>query len=300
MSKKELRGVIPALITPMAEDGQVDFDVLAKQAEYLSNAGVHGFFVNGTTAEGPILSRAEKREAVRIVRDASGGRQAICAACIAPSAGQAVEEIGDIEDISPDYIVCVTPFYFPVTQEVIIEHFEKISRSTGIPVIFYDIPHHTGNPIAVETRLELVRRGIGAGFKDSTGNFITFSKSVLECPNPDFAWIQGDDLLDSYSVEIGAKGVVTGLSNITPEPYVELFRAAEAGDRAGMIEAQRKINRIAKVIPAAGGRVIAGIKSAVALLGRCEPWLRHKGLTASGPESAAVQKVVESLTFLDR
>ncbi len=300
MSKKELGGVIPALITPMNENGKVDFDLLSQQAQFLSDAGVHGFFVNGTTAEGPILTRTEKKEAVRVVKEASGGRQAICAACIAPSADQAIEEVRDLESVEPDYIVCVTPFYFPVNQAAIIDHYEKISKSTDLPLIFYDIPQHTGNPIAIETRFELIRRGLGVGFKDSTGNFVNFSRSIYESPKTDFIWIQGDDFLDAYSVEVGAKGVVTGLSNITPEPYLELFRRAEANDRAGMIDVQKRINAMAGVIGAANGRVIAGIKSAVAYLGRCEPWLRHRRLTCTDAETAAVRKVVDALAFLKR
>ncbi len=300
MSKKELRGVIPALITPMKKDGSVDYKAMEKNVDFLAEAGVHGFFVNGTTSEGPILSRTEKRESVRVVKETSRGRQAICAACIAPSATLVIEEIRDLEPIEPDYIVCVSPFYYPVSQDVILDHYEQICRSTAIPVIFYDIPQHTHNPIELNTRFELLRRGIGAGFKDSTGNFVTFSRSVLEGKRDGFAWIQGDDLLDAYSIEIGAKGVVTGLSNISPEPYLELFRLAEKDDRAGMIEVQKKINRIAGVIAAAGGRVIPGIKAAVSYLGRCEPWLRLSGLTATDAEIAAVHKVVDSIPGLKK
>jgi len=297
MEKKQRRlgGIIPALITPMKESGQIDYAAMEKNIDFLSQSGVHGFFVNGTTAEGPILSRAEKKESVRLVKELSAGRQAVCAACIAPEASLVIEEIRELEPIEPDYVVCVTPFYFPVSQEVILDHYEKICRSTELPVIFYDIPHHTYNPISLDTRKELVKRGIGVGFKDSTGNFVLFSRSVTENDNDQFVWIQGDDLLDAYSVQIGAKGVVTGLSNISPKPYVDLFAHAERRDWDGMLEAQKRINRMGEVITAAGGRVIPGIKAAMAYQGRCEPWLRHKGLTATDAETTVIKHVMDSL-----
>jgi len=299
MSSKELRGVIPALITPMKKDGSVDFASMEKNVAYLSAAGVHGFFVNGTTSEGPILSRAEKKECVRLVKSVSGGKQAVCAACIAPSANLVVEEIKDIESVGPDYVVCVTPFYYPVSQAVIIDHFTKICGSTELPVIFYDIPQHTHNPIDLATRMALVEAGLGVGMKDSSGDFAEFSRSVLSCPKKDFIWIQGSDLLDAYSLGIGAKGMVTGLSNITPKPYLDLVACAERGDLAGLVKIQARINEIARVIPAAGGRVIAAIKAAVAHLGRCEPWLRHTALTATKGETDAVVAVLRGIPDLE-
>jgi 4-hydroxy-tetrahydrodipicolinate synthase len=298
MSSKELKGVIPALITPMKEDGTIDMAAMERNTAYLADSGVQGFFVNGTTSEGPILSRSEKRESVRLVKSVSGGRQAICAACIAPSANLVIEEIHDLEPIEPDYIVCVTPFYFPVNQQVIFEHYSQIAKSTKIPIIFYDIPQHTRNPIELETRIRLVESGLGAGLKDSSGDFAAFSKALLASPKKDFAWIQGDDMLDAYSMAIGARGMVTGLSNINPGPYLKLFELAQKGDVQGLIATQAKINEIGRVIPAAGGRVIAAIKAAVAHLGRCEPWLRFTGLTANDTERAAVNAVVDGLQEL--
>lgn len=295
MAQKELRGVIPALITPMKQDGSVDWKSMEANVDYLSKAGVHGFFVNGTTAEGPILTRSEKREAVRLVKEVSGGKQTICAACIAPAVSLVLEEVADIAPLEPDYIVCVAPFYYPVPQRVIIDHFTRICASTDIPVIFYDIPQHTHNPVELPTRLALVESGSGAGFKDSSGDFVAFSRSILGTRRKDFAWIQGDDLLDGYSMGIGAKGVVSGLSNITPKHHLELIELAERGEFAQLLEIQKKINRLAGVIPAAGGRVIAGIKAATARLGRGEPWLRHTGLTVDERERAAVFAVIDEL-----
>lgn len=298
MTRKELRGVIPALITPMRKDGSIDYDAMEANVAFLSRSGVHGFFVNGTTSEGPILSRAEKHETVRIVKSVSEGRQTICAACIAPSANLAIEEIRDIAALEPDYVVCVAPFYYQVPQEAIVDHFTRICASTDIPVIFYDIPQHTRNPIEVPTRFALINAGLGVAMKDSSGDFSGFSRSLLGCERKDFVWIQGDDMLDSYSMAIGARGIVSGLANVAPKPFIELVECAERGDLTGLFRIQEKINALAEILPAVGGRVIPAIKAAVSYLGRCEPWLRHTALTASESETAALVKIVDGLHSL--
>jgi dihydrodipicolinate synthase/N-acetylneuraminate lyase len=298
MATKELRGIIPAVITPIKPDGTMDIAAMEAQVEYLASGGVHGFFVNGTTSEGPILSRKEKREAVRIVRQVSAGRQAICAACIAPSASLVIEEIREIEDLEPDYIVSVAPFYFAASQDGIIDHYRQVAAATKIPLIFYDIPQHTHNPIAIATRFRMIDLGYGVGFKDSSGDFATFSRCVFGSPRKDFAWIQGDDLLDACSMLIGARGIVTGLSNITPVPYVELFAALAKNDTRACIEAQRKITALWNVIPAANGRVIAAIKAAVARRTGGSRVLRQQQQTATDAEAAAVARVLDGIPGL--
>lgn len=114
--KTHLRGVIPAVITPFDDGGEVDRPALAAQTEYLSSAGVHGFFVAGSTAEGGLLTTRQKRVVFETVRDASGGKQFLCLACIRPSTRQVLEEMGDLADLEPDYLVAVTPFYERVGQ----------------------------------------------------------------------------------------------------------------------------------------------------------------------------------------
>ncbi|RKX91337.1 MAG: hypothetical protein DRZ90_15165, partial [Spirochaetes bacterium] len=108
---RNLQGLIPAIITPVAEDGEPDLDLLRKQTEYLSSSGAHGFFVGGTTAEGAFLSTEQKREIFRVVKAVSKGRQFLCLAALQPSTAQVVKEMHTLGDLEPDYFVAVTPYY---------------------------------------------------------------------------------------------------------------------------------------------------------------------------------------------
>ena len=135
-----LRGVIPAIITPMNEDGSIDFASLEKQAAYLSEAGVHGFFIGGTTAEGAYLSTEEKGEVFKVVRRVTGGKQFLCAAYIQPSTAAVLGEMRALEASRPEFVVAVTPYYLSMRQEDILAHYRRIAAAAPAPLILYNIP----------------------------------------------------------------------------------------------------------------------------------------------------------------
>ena len=295
--KKALAGIIPALITPLNEDGSVEYAVLEKQVDYLSSAGVHGFFVNGSTGEGPYLTTEEKLEVYKTVKNVSQGRQFLCAACIQPTTQATLEEIRRFEQLEPEYIVAVTPYYFGVSQNVIKKHYLQIAQATDIPVIIYNIPQCTHNKIELDTVLELAATRKFAGTKDSSGDFISFTKAVYSDSPADFAWIQGEDLLDGPSLLVGADGFVTGLGNIWIDPYIEMYQAKEQGQLEQLNTIQKKINALFEVIDVTG-TVIPAIKSATALLGRSTHWMRLAGQTLDADNIAKLTTVLEKLHLL--
>ena len=294
----QLKGIIPAVITPLAENGNVDFTSLEKQVAYLSAAGVHGFFVNGSTGEGPYLTAQEKIDVFKLVKEVSNGRQFLCAACLQPSTSLVLEEIRRIEALEPDFIVTITPYYFSVSQEVIKTHYRQIAQSTDIPVIIYDIPQCTYNKIALDTILELASSQEFAGIKDSSGDFITFTRAIYSDTPPNFSWIQGEDLLDGPSLSVGADGLVTGLGNVWIDPYMELYQAKEQGALEKFNDFQKKINALYKVIQVTGGKVIPAIKAGAALLGRSQKWMKMTTLSLNENEILHVKEVLMELELL--
>ncbi len=297
MSAKELRGVIPALISPMRDGGELDLESLEKHVGYLSEAGVHGFFVAGTTAEGAYLTTAEKRAAFQVVRQVTAGRQFLCLACICPSTPLVLEEMRALSDLKPDYWVAVTPYYMKVSQADILAHYREVGKAANAPVIVYNIPGNTHNPIALETVVELAAGKPFAGTKDSSGDFISFSRGVLSGGTRGFVWIQGEDYLHGPSMLIGAGGMVSGLGNVDIRPYVQMYAAAQKQDWETVRECQRRINRLYAVIRVAGGRVGAAIKAGVEHYGRCRRRMRIRSMTLAHEEAAGV---VEALREFER
>jgi 4-hydroxy-tetrahydrodipicolinate synthase len=291
----KLKGVIPAIITPMNEQGKVEFDLLEKQAAYLSEAGVHGFFIGGTTAEGAYLSTKEKGEAFKLVRRVSGGKQFLCAAYIQPSTSAVLEEMKALEATEPDFIVAVTPYYLAMGQADIVEHYRRVAEAATAPLILYNIPGNTHNPIALETVLELAEDKNIVGIKDSTGNFIGFSRGVLGESPEGFVWIQGEDYLDGPSLMIGCHGIVTGLGNSRIEPYIKMYKTAQEGDWDTVRECQARINELYGIIRLCGNS-IAAAKAASELAGRGSRWMRQKSQSltdAQMKEAAAILKAFD-------
>jgi 4-hydroxy-tetrahydrodipicolinate synthase len=294
-TEKALKGIIPAVIIPMRKDGTIHEALLEKQVTYLSKAGVHGFLINGTTGEGPFLSRDEKRRTFVVIRRASKRKQFLCLTCMQPSTELTLDEIIAFESLQPDFVVVTAPFYFTVSQKEIVHHFEKIAERSPFPVIAYNIPQCTHNKMDYETMLEICSMEKVVGLKDSSGDFITFSRVVRRRGKREFAWIQGEDSLDAESLILGASGVVTGLGNVWIEPYVQMYRAAEEGDFRRVQEFQKKINQLYKVLHVAGNKTIPAIKAATFLLGRGEKWLKPPLLPLNDDELSRVKKVLANL-----
>lgn len=288
---KQLKGVIPAIITPMNEQGKIDYSLLEKHVAYLSQAEVHGFFVGGTTAEGAYLSTEEKGEVFKVVRRVAEGRQFLCAAYIQPSTDAVLEQMRELESTEPDYVVAVTPYYLSMRQQDILEHYRRIVAAAPAPLILYSIPGNTHNPIALETVLELAEEKNIVGIKDSTGNFIDFSRGVLG-PSPEgFVWIQGEDYLDGPSLMIGCHGIVTGLGNARIEPYIQIYKAAREGDWQTVRKCQVRINILYGIIRLCGNS-IAAAKAAAELSGRGNRWMRQRSQSLSDGQMKEVAAIL--------
>jgi 4-hydroxy-tetrahydrodipicolinate synthase len=264
-------GIIPAVITPIHKDGKIHEKLLEKQVAYLSDAGVHGFLINGTTGEGAFLSREERKRNL------------------------VVDEIAAFESLQPDFIVVTTPYYFTVSQEEIIRHFREIASRSPFPVIVYNIPQCTFNKIEYDAMLEISSLENVAGLKDSSGDFVTFSRVMLCGTKKNFALLQGEDYLNADSLMIGSPGIVTGLGNVWIEPYIEIYQAAQKGDFSRVREIQVKINKLYEVIRTAGDRVVPAIKGAASLFGRSEKWVKAPMLPLEEEELSRVLKILRDL-----
>jgi 4-hydroxy-tetrahydrodipicolinate synthase len=276
----ELGGIIPAVVTPMDEDGKVDFDAYERQISFLADSGVHGFFINGTTGEGPYLSKDERRECFRLAAAAREKDQFLCLAAISASTRDVVQEVREFDALEPDYFVVVPPYYYGFDGRNIERHFLTVASATERPLILYNIPQRTHNNVFAADLNSLVEAGRFAGIKDSSGDFIRFS-SMIHTTNGSFKWIQGEDLLDAPSLLAGAHGIVSGLCNILPQPYLDMYAAIQAGNLPTVTDRQLQINTLAGIIEAADGKVIPAIKCAMSVRDRCQEWSRVESFPLS-------------------
>jgi len=297
-NKKKLEGIIPALILPVNEKGKINFNFFEKQVNYLFSAGINGLFINGTTGEGAWLSTEEKVQIFKLVKEISEGKIFLCAACLQPSTELVIKEIEAFEKLEPDYIVAVTPYYYSISQDIIIEHFKKIADFSSVPLILYNIPQCTHNKIELSTILKLAKEENIAGIKDSSGDFISFTRGMYAQVTESFSWIQGEDYLDGPSFNCGADGLVTGLGNVFIEPYIQMYKEAKKGNATKVNEMQKKINKLYEIIQISGGKVIPAIKAGVTLLGRSTKWMKLSSLSLDDEEIRKVEKILINLSLL--
>jgi 4-hydroxy-tetrahydrodipicolinate synthase len=276
----------------------VDYRLLEKQLDYLVQAGADGLFLNGTTGEGAWLPTAEKAEVLRAAKGVVAGRCFLAAACLQPSTPEVLEEMRVMLKLEPDFVVAVAPYYYAVGQEALEAHFRELARACPVPLILYNIPQCTHNPLALETILALAREPNIAGIKDSSGDFVAFCRGLAAGSPPGFAWIMGEDYLDGPAMLTGADGIVSGLSNVWAGFHAGLVRAARAGDREGVLANQAGIHKLYGIHRACGGKVIPVLKAGAALFGRCTRRMRLPSLDLGDAEAAAVRRVLEELGLL--
>lgn len=292
-SSRRLRGIVPAITTPFTESGEVDHAMLERQVSYLSEAGAHGIFACGGTGEGAYLTLPERREILRTVRAVLGTEKILCAAALAPSTQEVLAQLRMLADSGADYVVAAAPYYYAMRQADLLDHFRRIAEEAFAPLIAYNIPSATHNPMTANTMVELSGIPNIAGVKDSSGDFVLLSRALLAEHAPDFSWFVGEDYLCAPALLCGADGVVSGLANARVEPYVAMFQAHERGDSAGVLGAQARINQLYELVHAVG-RGNPAIKAAAALAGRSTYMMRVGTQTVTEPERAAVAEILHA------
>lgn len=200
--------------------------------------------------------------------------------------------VGNDEYGKPDYFVSTPPYYHAMTQGDILAHYKAVTSSATAPVIIYNIPSTTHHMIELDTVYQLEKLPNVAGIKDSSGNFIQFSRGLLGRRSDDFAWIQGEDYLCAPAMLCGGDGVVTGLSNARVEPFVQMYRAYECGDFDQVKECQQRINVLYKIVHQFGNG-IASIKAATELAGRGSRYLRQSSMNLNDEQVRMIAQLLD-------
>lgn len=227
-------GTYTALVTPFRQ-GKVDEDALRRLVEWQVRSGVDGLVPVGTTGESPTLSVEEHVAVIGIVVKAARGRVKVMAGTGANCTREAIELTRAAEDAGADASLQVAPYYNKPTQEGLYRHFKAIASATKLPLILYSIPGRCGVEIGLDTcrRLATDCRTI-VGIKEAGGTPERVSQ--LRALLPRFTILSGDDSLTLPFMAVGAQGVISVVSNVTPR---EVARMVSAFARGRVKEAQR-------------------------------------------------------------
>jgi 4-hydroxy-tetrahydrodipicolinate synthase len=214
LTKEDLRGAFTALVTPFTSTGEVDFDALRALVEFNIEEGINGLVPVGTTGESPTLNNDEHDEVIRVVVDQAAGRVPVIAGTGSNSTAEAVRLTEEAANSGANAALIVNPYYNKPNQLGLLKHFQEIGK-VGLPVVLYNIPGRTGITMDAKTIAAIHKEFPWIiAVKEATGSL---DQTTLIKTLSDIVVLSGDDSLTLPLMSVGASGVISVLSNLSPK-----------------------------------------------------------------------------------
>src|SRR5262245_17992381 len=224
-------GSIVAIVTPMQDDGRLDYERFKTLIDFHIEQGTDGIVVVGTTGESPTVDFDEHKELIRAAVAHARGRIPVIAGTGGNSTAEAIELTESAKNAGAYAALSVVPYYNKPTQEGMYRHFRTIAESVDIPLILYNVPGRTVADLANETTLKLAQVPGIVGIKDATANIERGSELLKPAPR-NFTVYSGDDASGLALMYLGAKGIISVTANVAPRLMHEMCAAGLAGDAA--------------------------------------------------------------------
>ena len=233
-------GAAVAIVTPMYADGTVNLDELGRFLDYQIANGTDAVVICGTTGESATLTHEEHTEAIRYTVQKVAGRIPVIAGTGSNDTAYAVRLSLEAQKAGADALLCVTPYYNKTSQTGLIRHFNYIADRVELPIILYNVPSRTGVNIKPETYLELSRHPRIVAAKEANGDLSAAARTAALCGDALTLYSGNDDQIVPL-LSLGAKGVVSVLSNVMPRQAHDICARFLAGDAAGARDLQLEL-----------------------------------------------------------
>jgi len=268
---KNLRGVLPALITPLTHEGTVDEPGIRRLVEHVLAGGVNGLLPLGSTGETTSLDEPARRRVLSAVMEAAAGRVPVICGVAQTHLAAVRAELAAAAGMGALAALVAPPFYYPIDQATVLDFYRRLASSSPLPILVYNIPQNTKVVIEPATLGTLAHEGAVVGIKDSSRDFEYFERVLLATRDlPGFRVFTGSDTMLLAAVAMGGAGTICGAANVAPSLVVSVYQAAAAGewDRARI----RQDRLVELVMAVREGVFPAAIKAGVAMQGICEPY----------------------------
>lgn len=285
-----LKGSLVALITPMYQDGSINYEQLHDLIDWHIENGTDGIVAVGTTGESATLPVEEHLAVIEATVKHVNKRVPVIAGTGANNTVEAIALSKAAEQAGADYTLSVVPYYNKPSQEGIYQHFKAIAEATSIPMIIYNVPGRTVVSMSNDTILRLAEIPNIVGVKEASGNIGNNIELINSVPEG-FAVFSGDDPTGLPFMLCGGHGVVTVAANVAPKLFADMCRAALEGD----IATARRLNE--QLIPIYNTMFCepspAAPKWGLSLLGKCEPHVRLPLVALTEAGQAKVRAALE-------
>ncbi len=285
-SSTEFDGVWTALITPFLESDEIDWSAFEGLLQLQKDAGVTGVVIAGSTGEGSTLTAQEKLALIRKAKAFLGDNVRVMANVGGSSTRQSVELAKLAADAGADSLLVVTPPYNKPTLNGLMLHYETIGNATSLPICLYHVPSRTGQRLTIPQIQQVTSIKNVAAVKEATGDIVFFGAAKRACSA---VLLSGDDPTYLPSLAVGARGVISVITNILPKPFVEMTKSFWQGKYD---DAQVMHDKLAPMFEALACESNPGpLKSALALKGLCKNVLRAPLVPVTRENDALIAKV---------
>lgn len=235
-----ITGSLVAIVTPMHEDGRLDFGRLRSLIDWHVEQGTDGIVIVGTTGESPTVDMDEHCELIRVTVEHAAGRVPVIAGTGGNSTSEAIELAEYAARVGADAHLSVVPYYNKPTQEGLYRHFRTIAEKVDLPLVLYNVPGRTVADMSNDTALRLAQIPNIVGIKDATGS-IDRACDLIERAPEGFALYTGDDMTTAAFLLLGGHGAISVTANVAPRLMHEMCAAAMAGDAITARDINRKL-----------------------------------------------------------
>ncbi len=289
---KDFGRILTAMITPMKENGEVNYEEAEKLACHLVETGSEGIVVSGTTGESPVLSVEEKCQLYKVVKEAVMGKATVIAGTGSYDTAESIKLTKKAEEIGCDGSMLVTPYYSKPTQEGLYQHFKAIATETGLPLILYNVPGRTALNMLPDTVVRLAEIENIVAVKEASGSLDQVAEIKVRTPD-NFIIYSGDDSLTLPLMSVGGHGVISVAAHVAGEMIQEMVTSFVTGKVKSACEMHLRLFPLYKVLFITSNPV--PVKAAVELIGIKSGPPRLPLVKATEEEIVAIKQVMEEL-----
>lgn len=288
-----LSGVFAALATPWRADGGIDVEGLERLVERVVSGGADGISPAGSTGEGALLTRAERLELTRRVRQLTPSSLPVISGLPLSTLTEGRVELEDLASAGADAALVAPPYYYPLSDDGVRELYSAIAADSPLPLVLYNIPVFTKVSLSPAVVGQLAEHPSIIGIKDSSRDMEYQQQVLAATAQPDFAVVTGTDSLLVASLTMGAAGTIAGSVNLVPELASGIYRAFGDGDLATAMRLQDRLARIVAVCRR--GLFPSGWKAALEIAGVCERTAVPPGTAVSPDEFKALAGALQEI-----
>ena len=287
----QLKGVFPAMATPLTPEEKIDQASLKKLVHYLIDGGIHGIVALGSTGEFPAMNESMRQQVMETTLAEVNGKVPVLIGCGEPGTQRTVEQVKIAGQTKAAAVLVAVPYYFNMDQPAVIRHYQTVADASSLPVVIYNFPQMTKVAFTADTVAKLAEHPNIIGIKDSSGDFFGMQRFIEVTAGADFAVMSGNPALGLSAYQLGAKGGIYAGCSLFPKQCAAVYNAFINGDMTAAVEMQKKTS----LIPMMGGfgPNAAVVKFGLNKLGICGP-------TVAAPFSLAAGQDEKILAWMRR